>query len=551
MSITPAQGKAAGLELSARSRVLARIQYPLLTAFVLLYLVLGWRSRPPTMFAGVDELTYLTLSQSLENGSYREIFRVGTPHHIKFPPGYPAWLVAVRQVVGNRLDLIRGVNLALVAVSLVLLYHLARRLAGTGLALVLVFLLATNAALLYWGGSLMSEALFLLLTTAALGATLDSDRATGRLRYGAIGLALLAFLTRSAGIALVLALGPWLWARRHRAELTVYAVASALVVGGWFAYTATAPYPDYGLSYGSDLSRGGTRAETGLVVQLAHHVRDNAVAYATRDLPSSLSLPTIPGTTVDNLIWLGVSVVLLGAGLIVLWRTLCPAATYLILYASLLLIWPWPIGRYLVPVIPLTFLAFLLGARRMFQRLPGRTRNPAFAVLVALLTLGSLRDAITQDARTPRCDRASPNPDPRCYDEEGGSLLAATEYLHRYAPEGSVVLTTMGPSVYFLSGHPTEPALLMDRVPAGSAGRALRERKIEYVLLTSFRPYEQGPLARAVLASCRELQVEARFGPHALLLSTSEPTMGAAGGACAALTRFVRENSAETGPAYP
>ena len=127
---------------SGAEGLVTRLQYPLLSLVLLIFLLVGWRGRVPIHIATGDENTYLALSQSLESGSYREIFLASAPLHVKLPPAYPALLAGIRLVGGENLDLIRAVNLVLLAASVLFMYLIARHIAGVGIALSLAFLLS-------------------------------------------------------------------------------------------------------------------------------------------------------------------------------------------------------------------------------------------------------------------------------------------------------------------------------------------------------------------------------------------------------------------------
>ena len=523
------------------SRYVARGQNVLVAILLFLFVAVGWRARDPVQIGSGDDLIYLSLSKSLESGSYREVFRASAPLHVKYPPGYPAWLVLVRQVAGDRLDVILATNLVVVGVSLIILFVVARRMMGAWFALALLLLMVLNPGLLWMGGSLYSEALFLFLSSATLAATLRADRSNGRASIAGIAFAVLAFLTRSAGIALVVAVGVWLWSRRKRLELLVYSLASTAVIGGWFVYVALASRDLSARSYANDLPVGAVNTHGGALARLAHRAWENAPSYATGILPTELSLPTIPDTLIDNWLWLGAEVVLLATGIVVFWRTWRAAAAYLVLYGGLLILWPWPSGRLLDPLIPFVLFAMLVGAWRLTVRLPARARILAFGGLVTIMAVGAAAGAVERVQKYGQCDRSNPYASPGCYDAETRSVVAAGEYLRAHAAAGDVVLARQPSGVHFTSGHPAEPAVLLEQVPPGAAARALRDRGILYILLTARHPYERGQMAHALLSSCVELRVEARFAPHALLLTTAVPRASAED-ACAALAQFIREN---------
>ncbi len=499
-----------------RTGVLERLQYPILALLLLAFFVVGWRGREPSMrAAGEDEFVYLALSKSLETGSYRETFRPTAPLHVQYPPGYPAWLALMRKAVGENLDLLRVANLAMAAASLLLLFKVMRRLAGPGLALALLLVLVLNRDLLRMSGAVVSENLFLLTTTAALAWTVSADTADRPSPALPITLALLSFLTRSIGLAAVVGVGCWLWSRRRWRAFTGWAVASILIVGGWFSYTILAADSSV-RSYASDFA-AVSAASGGSVLHLARRVWNHGVEYATSGLPGSLSLPTIPGTLLDNWAWLGVDAVLLIAGWLILWRSWRAAAVYVPAYLGLVLIWPYMDDRTLVPTIPLLLMAYLLGAHRVAQWLPLRGRRLALGGLLALLALGAGQGALERLFKYRDCDRANPWVSRGCYPDQTLALLAAARYLREHTTTTDIVLTPSPASMNYLSGHPSEVLSLLVRVPPESASDTLRTRRIRFVVVAV--PWA----ARILLPTCGQYQLAADFPPFALLLSTSEP----------------------------
>ena len=520
-------------------RLLDRLQWVLVALGIVLFFSLGWQGRNPIRLLGGDELTYLSVSHSLESGSYREIHLADAPRHIRYPPGYPAWLVAVRAVGGDSVDLIRAVNLALIAAAIVSAYLLTRHLAGIPIALAAFFLTAFNHTLLDVGGTLLSEGLFLALITGALLCTISTWRGAG---YLATALALFAFLTRAAGITLLAAVGFWLWGRRRKGELGTFITGSLAVVGGWLAWSALFPGAQAGYSYRDDIV-GGLRVEKpNVLLRMVQGVGQRVAAYGTEGLPWTLSFPTVPGTLVDNLLWLAACVVLLGAGVVVFWKRARPVAVFLVLYALLVLAWPWRIDRLLVPAVPLVIASLLIGADRLAQRLPPLWRRAAVASLVLLLGAGMIRGVGVEQAWARDCDLSDPLGSPACYDAESRSLISASRYLRAHAPPDAIVLTRAGTGVHYLSGLRAAPAELVEQLSPRRLPAELRQRGINYILVTGPGEFEQKRLGPALKHSCRDFRVAARFPPAGVLFTMEAPS-DPAQDACGEIARLMNDST--------
>jgi|GEM_PF-1358080 len=519
-----------------------RWAYLVVAVAILLILVLGWRGREPLSLARPDEYIYLALSESLESGSYRDIYLDGAPFHVKYPPAYPAWLVLVRKIGGGHHDMIRGANLLLIAAFALCLFGIIRRLAGIPLACAAILLVALNPTLLEAGGSLLSEALFLALVGGSLLCAVRSGPNEGRNVAGAIGFAIAAFLTRTAGIALLLALGVWLWQRRRPRELLGFALAALIAVGGWFSYAALAPQTGDGGSYGVDIAKGLGTADPGILARLAWQFWLKTSSYLSDGLPWSLALPTVGGTKLDNVAWLAVMIVSLVGGLVLFWRKSRAVFGYLVFAGILIALWPWRVDRLLIPLVPFLIAAMLIGMHLLTGKLapPWRTLVPGG--LAVLMGVGAARSTLARDAMMSRCDREDPYRTTGCYARLGLTLAQASEHLRVNAPAGTVVLTHSPPEIHYLSGHRTIPAGLIVGLPEGGAAQVLSSRNARYALITEPAGYQRRAVAPALLASCRELRVEKRFDNGGLLLFLGTPRTPSEDG-CAALSHLVSAGS--------
>ena len=516
--------------------MVARVQQLVLCALLAAFIWVGWIGRPVLGLDRGDELTYIALSHSLESGSYRESFRPSAPAHVKYPPGYPAWLVVVRKATGERIDLIPAVNLGLAALSLVLLFGLAKRLEGGWFGLIVVAALVLNHGVLWIGGSYFSEALFVLLTTGALVATMRADAGDRRWAYVTIVLALLAFLTRSAGVAMVFAVGVWLViGKRHRHELLTYVALSTIVMGGWVAYASFGRNESPVRGYLFDFSPQGFTANPFSIAKVAFRIARATRDYLTALLPYELALPSIPNSYLDNILWLMLLAICLPVGSMLLWRRSRTAVIYLVVYAAMIVSFPYVASRLLEPVIPLVMLVFLLGAWEWRRQLPLRTRNIAIAALLIAVSIGaalSARDAVAEVAS---CDRNNPYNNQNCYTIRGRSIALASQYVRDNAAPGEFALAWRASSVYYLSGHKTESALLAQEFPLGHFADSLRVRNIR----TPTSTMELGLLSNALLASCMGFRLEHQY-PGGVMLFSPTPSSATTDDACAALTEFKR-----------
>lgn len=521
----------------------ARSQNVIAMALLGVFLLLGWRGRSAIEIASGDEFTYLALSHSLEAGSYRETYRASAPLHVQYPPGYPAWLIVVRWAVGERVELIPAVSLILVSGALLMVYAAARPLLGGWVALAILLLLVINPGMLWTAGSYYSEALFLFVSTASMYSALRDERGEGRgWRFAAMTFALLAFLVRAAGLAVIAAIGLWLLSRRRKASLAVFTAASALVVGGWFTYTIRAQSAEPVRTYGSDFLTGGASEHPNVIRELTQRVTANARAYVTEILPVELGMPTIEGTLADNLFWLLFNLACLSVGIAWLWRRWSAAALYLGMAAGMLLLWSWAVNRLMEPLTPLLLVTLVGGALVIGRRfLTPRAANVSVAVVTGLLVIGSARGAMAYMDGTRECDRTNPYTSAGCYEPETLALIAAVDRMQRISSVDDVVLAWRPSSVHFLSKRRGESAQLVRRIPTGELADTLRSRGIRYALLTGINEFERGEYADALAASCAEFRLIGRFNPNALLLATRNPGESA-DEACGAIAEYRAAN---------
>lgn len=330
-----------------------------------LHVVLGLLLYEPTLFPGGDNAGYMILGESLRSGAgYRDLYLPGEPLHTKYPPAYPAILALLGWVGG--VQLFKIASLACTAGAVALAGFLGRRAAGPLAGLAAAGLLAVNPVLLEYSHYALSEASFLLLVLAAL-LLLGSE---GRRGHAAgLAAAALAFLTRTAGLPLLLAaaLLPTL-ERRGRRAAAGWAVALGAAVG-WGAYQrAAAPgVPGYLQEL---LLRNPYDPEAGSVGpgDLLARAAGNVWSYLSSVLPEALTgAPTAGAGLFLPALGLLVAGLALGGWVSRATSRLGYPEAFAALYVGLMALWPavWTDRRFLLPLLPLLFLYAAAGAGRV------------------------------------------------------------------------------------------------------------------------------------------------------------------------------------------
>ncbi len=444
----------------------------------------------PAPHTGGDNAAYLALGHALEQGlGYVELWEPGVPPHTKYPPAFPLLLAGLMALGASAWVTFKGVMAVLVAVGVLLVFAWTAHRRGplAGLAVALLTLL--SAGWLDASRWILSEPLFLPLTFLALWAAdrggakwpgggggpgmgdadrdgtrppstaqdrtrhpstiQDGTRHPSTARRGAwlavAGVAaLLALLTRSAGLPLVLALGgALLLARRWRGAALFGAVAAG-VAGGW---ALRARQGGEGAYQSEFWMRNPYEPELGTlgVGELPLRVWENLGIYLGGVLPGEWW----PGGGVAHLVlgvgWVGVAL----AGWVLRLRRgeVGTAELFLPLYAGLILLWPpvWSGDRFALPLYPLFLLyageALVAGARlALARRAPGHLALVATAPAFLLLTIPAIPGWLATAEEAAACRRVAAPDVFRCLPPPVAEFRDAAAWSGMNLPEDAVVL---------------------------------------------------------------------------------------------------------------
>ncbi|MGH7665484.1 MAG: glycosyltransferase family 39 protein [Gemmatimonadaceae bacterium] len=532
---SPILSAAAPAPVPIREHLSGSVVVVLVASILIMHAALALFRQPPGVLTGHDDAVYLSLARSVTAWGYDDLFLLGQPAHQKYPPAYPALLAIWQGVAGTSHGAATALSTVLSVSTLALTYAAVRRVWSTTIALVTLAALALNPLLVLHAGRVATEIPFAFFTMGALLALAGPHPSRRMLAVAAIA-AILAALTRTAGVALLLAiLLHWVLERRWAAAGGL-GVASMATVGSWLAWTAVAPARVDGSSYIADLAHVAPHAS--LTDFLFDRVVMRPIEYLGWELLPILPVPGIPGTPIENAAFAIVMTGGLLAGVVVLWRRWRVAALYLMGYAVLLVFWPWQQDRYLVPLLPLIVPGLLIGLFAIARtlRMP-RPKVLGFVFAAVIIATGAWQNTRFAD-RYPGCDGDVVTPDLACLSPDQASFFRAIEYLRSHVPADAVVLSAKPATVYHYTGHRSvgRDAKVLD---ANDLLRQLRESRDSHVLLGSILADEPRVMAVQLQAICGALDATAAFPPRTYLFAVRRADAGPADGrACAAVSAY-------------
>ena len=511
--------------------------------------VLAWIGRAPGILTGQDDALYVTLARALLQGTYRDLHRIDAPLHALYPPGYPAALAAWGSVFGFGFDAVALFSIVCSVIALALIWDSLARLFSPGIALAVLIPAALNPVLLQYAGTVASESPFLLATTVPLW--LASRAGPGRVR-GALGIgitAVLAGLTRAAGLAMLLAVVVhWLLERRWKRAI-VFAVAGALFYGGWLGWSSHAARESESHSYlTTEVVPRATRAPpaavggaVGHILAVPQRMARNFFQYATESVPWALAVPTIRGTVADNLASMAIALACAAVGIGLLLRKWRLAGLYLAAYSTIVLAYPWIHPRFVTPVAPLLLLVALAGAAWWSRKLDWRPLRLLVPAMSLALALGGAARALPAVVRNAGCDRGGETPDPQCLRPGQVGYFEALKYMKQHVSPDAVILNMKAGTLFHYTGLRTIANLDISRPPDSTFVARVRDAGGGYILLGTIHSPEL-PLSRRMLANCDALVLEAGFPSDTYLFRVAAPTAEQRRQSCKALVRYRHAN---------
>ena len=453
----------------------------------------------------VDDAWYVLLAKALGTSQGYWLINSPTPGILPvYPPGFPALLSLVFRISPEfpaNLWMLKSVSIAaMLAGGGVSYYYFARirRLPGY-LALSIAFATMLTPPLVFMATStVMSECVYLLLLISAIVAgervlTAASSRAQTMWVVAAGVLSSYAFLTRSFGAVLIVAIVAYLIKAKALRPALLFVVVVAALALPWVIYARThAPSPVQRLEQEGHIVQPYTdqfwqrRAGMGssgtvTVNDLPERVWANSVEILGRDVGRLLVAPVFeslaqaiqeiegpnPYQTLTLSFVLAIFVI---AGFVKTVRQkITLAEIVIVLSVGLTLIWPWETIRFIAPLAPFIIFYFLVGCSLIYDlhlRLRAEPLSPGYPGLAALACILAAV-SLTGNFLYIRNKRSSiPGAQPAWIQvfNENKQVLA---WLSERASEGSVVASNNPAMAYLYSGKQTvsnsRPSAAWDR----------------------------------------------------------------------------------------
>lgn len=511
-------------------------QWTIAAVLIALFVVLAWLQRSPSVTTANDDATYMLLARSVRAGGYNSIHLVGAPVHTKYPPVFPALLAGISVIAGESIDAFAAMNIALSAAALALIFATARRLLPPVVALGALAVGATNPFVQGNSGTVLSEPAFLALIALTVWTLSRLPRTTRNVAI-ACAFATLAALTRTVGGTLIIAVTVLLMLERRWRAVAIYGGLIGLVVIGVSLWLRARAMPELAADYITDAVTPGGQRGFGPLAIVGGRVLDNALQYPGA-LLWVLSVPAIGGTILDNLFWLVVAALAVPAGLLLFWRTWRIVPLFALTYGALLLVWPWALGRFLIPLIPFVAAALLAGIHVLVNRWSPRAASVAVMAVVATISLTGVSRAAAKVATRSQCERERAMLSPSCFNPDQLGFFAAARYIGEQTPPSTIVLSVNEGTFFYLSNRRLVPTDSITALPAAAAAEFLKREKISYTVVSRVS-FEALPLSERLLAACAYLEPVAQF-PTRTTVFRVMPSAAPGSPACEILREYRR-----------
>lgn len=363
-----------------------------------------------------DDGMYLMAAKALATGQgYRLIDVVGSPWFYKYPPLFPSvlalgWLI--NPDFPNNIVWLKSINVlfSLITLGLWGYYFRTIRQFSLGLSLGLIALVGTNWRFIEVSIELMSEPLFILLSTLTLILCHRFSQPQKPLPFKHLAILMLlsvaAFYTRTMALPLIAALCLWLFMRQSRKQAFQYGIGCFLLMLPWFAWSAAKPDTTYVIGDFLVRSFQETYFQSFRMDLKYEYSLIELVSKGISELLGNLSVqffPLLERFFLNKPTIFSESVILgLSFGLVILLgrytyqqlkaRQISPEALYVGLYLAVLPFWSFYrfYPRFIMPLLPILWAGLLFYGPITLAKNNRRSRLIPATLLAILLCLNTI-----------------------------------------------------------------------------------------------------------------------------------------------------------------
>ena len=487
---------------------------------VLLHVILAHFVMQPAPHTGGDNAGYLTLAKSiLERGTYQELYDPTEPKHTQYPPVFPLILAAASLIGVKSWLMLKYLIVGFSALAVAFSYLWIRRRGRPELAFAVALLLAISPGVLDLSHWVLSDVPFWAMTMVAMWAWDRLRPGDYRMLAVAVVLTTLAYLTRSAGLPLLIAASAWLVYRKRWRPLAIFVVTIAPFALWWWWRARTQGGVDYVGQFWFVNPYDPAQGRIG-IGELFIRMKDNGWKYISWHLPVLMF-------GVQRFLPLSILIVLLGAyGWIVRMRRPGVSELFLPLYIGLLLIWPavWSGERFLLPALP--FILFYAGdalVRILRMTTPSAARLVPAGVTAVLALMGMPQ--LSQATQASRECMALYRTGDRyaCWPQPWKDYAAIAELVPRALPNNSAILSRKPRTFYIISGVPGRTFPLT--ASPDSFFKAVQETGARYVLFDGIDALAQAYVAPVLLSRSNSFCIVLGLGQDRATLFGIRPTL--------------------------
>ena len=486
----------------------------------------------PAAGAFHDDGIYLVNALSLASGhGFRTISLPDELYQTKYPFLYPVLLAVLWKVFPNfpaNLLALRMLSLCATVLWAYAAYRLTlREINNPILARWVAVMLLTLPWVLFLGTATMPEALFALTSTASL-LMVDRQNDTRDGRRLLVGAALtgVAFLLRSAGIALILS---WLFLlvkRKQWRRAVTFALIVATLSGPWLVWQQM--HPATSNPVGAYYTKLNYRDNSILSSHNAAHISRVIALNAVIALTSCCPLSGLGSGFWSVLLSLIAGFVCVAGWIsFVRYRGLTLPVVWFAANICLVLCMTFGLVRYQVPLFAVALILFANGLLVLLRRLTRHAVTGLYIILVVCVAANTA-DLFALRQLTVRQQSPTWTLSPA---DSWNETMQAIHWLRQNTSKGAVVAANCDPIVFLYSGRKAIRLFSQDnyklffdpspnKLPLGSPERLkrhLKANRISYILMTRMAHYPEAPFLRDQLASLLRsspaaFHIEKQFG---------------------------------------